>query len=125
MRILIKQIHPCIAAFFLVWFLMSCGGNTSNSSSNDSPVSSQTSTVIGNITDVQPSSFFGLESLTLVDEDGNQWQFDGRDVAVPGFAASHLREHMILGMAIMVTYENDGGVLVVKDIKDASESTPP
>jgi hypothetical protein len=81
--------------------------------------------VIGNITDVQPSSFFGLESLTLVDEDGNQWQFDGRDVAVPGFAASHLREHMILGMAIMVTYENDGGVLVVKDIKDASESTPP
>ena len=91
----------------LMFVIVACGGGESTEPSIKGQKANELRTVEGLIQDVQSSSFFGLKSLAVVDDKGKSWQFEGEDIAIPGFAASHLREHMILGLRIVVTFEDD------------------
>ena len=59
-----------------------------------------------------------LESLTLVDENGTRWMFEARGRQVEGFTPSHVREHMVLGQPVRVTFHRENGALIINDITD-------
>jgi hypothetical protein len=79
-----------------------------------------TQKVSGLITDVKASSLLELESIEVLDDEGVQWRFQasrgGLTSDIHGFTPSHLREHMVQGARIVVTYVKDGGVLIIVNI---------
>lgn len=74
--------------------------------------------VRGLILEVNAKSLLELESLSLEDEDGTIWLFEGGGRTFPDFTPSHIREHMVTGQRISVTFERDGDVLTVVDVAD-------
>ena len=75
-------------------------------------------TVTGRLRDVGQSSFLGIGHLLVEDLDGNMWEFEGRDLVIPEFSPSHLRDHMLLNLAITVEYAEVDGALVIVSIID-------
>ena len=84
--------------------------------SDDSRV--QEDTIHGLIRDVQVRSLLELESLTVEDEDGGLWVFEAWGKRLTGFTPSHLREHMVLGDQVTVTFHREDGILIVDDLSD-------
>ena len=76
------------------------------------------SEVRGMVQAVEPRSLLEIESLTVVDEEGAVWVFQGGTRTPPGFTPSHLREHMLLGESVSVLYHAEGETLVIDDITD-------
>ncbi len=91
--------------------LMACGGDSSSRTV-------EVESVRGLILEVNARSLLELESLRLEDEDGTIWQFEGGGRPFPDFTPSHVREHMVTGQRISVTFERDGDVLTVIDVAD-------
>lgn len=87
-----------------------CGGGPE-------PAPLQTS-VTGLIQEVEPRSLLEIGSLTVVDGSGTVWMFKGGDRASAGFSPSHLRDHMLSGLPVRVTYHREDGSLVIDDITD-------
>ena len=92
---------------------LACGGN----SARDSAIEAA-ETVQGFLQEVKSVSLLELESLTLVDERGTRWTFEASGRQVEGFTPSHLREHMVLGQPVIVTFHRENGALVINDITD-------
>ena len=67
---------------------------------------------------MEASSLLELESLVVEDDDGVEWAFEGRGGSFVGFTPSHLREHMVLGMRITVTFHREDGALVLDEVGD-------
>lgn len=84
--------------------LASCGGDTES--------------VRGRIVEVVPASLVDLDSLTVEDDQGARWTFDGRGERFDNFSPSHLREHMVQGTPVTAWFEKKEGVLVLKEIAD-------
>ena len=76
------------------------------------------SEVRGMVQAVEPRSLVDIESLTVVDDEGVVWVFQGGPRTPTGFTPSHLREHMLLGEPVSVFYHADGETLVIDDITD-------
>ena len=76
------------------------------------------SEVRGMVQAVEPRSLLDIESLTVVDEQGVVWTFQGGPLTPAGFTPSHLREHMLLGEPVSVFYHAEGDALVIDDITD-------
>lgn len=93
-----------VALAMLVLALAACGGE-------------ETESVRGAIVDVQESAPFILGSIDVQDEGGTLWHFEARG-ELEGFTPSHLREHMVQGLPVSVTYDEDGGTFVVVSITD-------
>jgi len=56
--------------------------------------------------------------LTLEDETGKRWNFEGGG-KFAGFTPSHLEEHMTLREQVTVGYEEDAdGVLIILSVSD-------
>ena len=68
--------------------------------------------------EVMPASLVDLDSLTVEDDQGARWTLDGRGKRFDNFSPSHLREHMVQGLAITVRYHEEGEVFVIDDITD-------
>lgn len=105
----------------LLFITVSCGGVSESNRDMEPPQDAQTHTVTGRISDVKSSSFFGIDSLTLADDRGVKWEFEGRDIVIPEFSPSHLRDHMLGGQPIVVEYRRDGESLVIVGISDGAE----
>lgn len=107
-----RQIQPVapglsvlyVALVLLVLALAGCGGEEAES-------------VRGAVVDVQESTPFILGSIDVQDEDGKLWHFEARG-ELEGFTPSHLREHMVQGLPVLVTYDDDGGALVIVSVTD-------
>ena len=95
--------------------LIACGGD---SGSDTSAQAGHEETVRGLILEVNAMSLLELESLRLEDEDGTIWLFEGGGRTLPGLTPSHIREHMLAGQRISVTFERDGAVLSIVDVAD-------
>lgn len=78
----------------------------------------ETQSVRGQVLQVEARSLIELEALELVDDAGEVWRFEGRGIAVPGFAPSHLNEHKLLGQPVEVFYHREGDALVLRNITD-------
>ena len=87
----------------LVLAMAACGGE-------------ELKTVRGAVVDVQESVPFQLGSVDVQDENGTVWHFEAR--GFEGVSPPHLREHMVQGLRVSVTYREDGGALVVVTITD-------
>jgi len=76
-----------------------------------------TETVIGRLIDVQSSGLLVLDSIEVIDEDGRQWKLES-----PGdlshFTPSHLRQHMVLGEQLRVSFHRDGDALIIDRLSD-------
>ena len=72
----------------------------------------------GLIVDVAAESLLELTSLTVEAENGTRLTFETRSTAIPGFSPSHLREHMVLGLLVTVTFHRDNGAYVLDDLTD-------
>lgn len=78
--------------------------------------------VRGVVTDVQARSLLELESLQVVDEQNTVWEFRPGPQVVTGtghdYTPSHLRQHMVQGVPIIVTYTERDGVLTIVSISE-------
>lgn len=84
--------------------LAGCGGDTER--------------VLGRLINVQSSGLLALDSIEIVDEEGRHWVLEG-----PGdfghLTPSHLRQHMVLGERVEVTFHRAGGRLVIDRLRDS------
>ena len=78
--------------------------------------------VRGVVTDVQARSLLELESLRVVDEQNIVWEFRPGPQGVTGtghdYTPSHLRQHMVQGVPIIVKYTERDGVLTIVSISE-------
>jgi len=72
--------------------------------------------VVGQVTNVVPSSVTVLAELELVDADGVVWQFEARGFV--GQTPSHLQEHAAMGQSLRVEYFEEDGHLIISAITD-------
>ncbi len=70
--------------------------------------------VVGNVIEVTARSVVEVETLKIVADDGETWEFTGGEF--PGFTPSHLEEHQALGDPVRVFYarEEDGSLRIVR-----------
>ena len=74
--------------------------------------------VTGQVLNVKQSSMTIISSLTLEDDSGKRWTFEGGGV-FSGFTPSHLLEHRALGEPVTVEYEETGsGILQIVRLAD-------
>ncbi|MCL0099280.1 hypothetical protein M1O55_00185 [Dehalococcoidia bacterium] len=85
-----------------------------NSERNQPP--HRTEIVRGLVFEVNAKSLLEIESLTVVDNGGNTWNFNAGKFR--GFTPSHLNEHRVVGVPITVTFHSENGDLVIEKISD-------
>ena len=59
-----------------------------------------------------------LAALEIRDEAGKRWTFEARGKRFALFTPSHLNEHQVLGLPVVVHYHNEADALVIDDITD-------
>ena len=80
--------------------------------------------VSGVVLNVTARSLTQIDVLTVRDKSGVTWDFQGG--AYKGYSPSHLREHMLQGLRVTVSYREENGVLVIDEVADyMPEATPP
>ena len=80
-------------------------------------------TVIGHVTDVSAKSLLEIDVLTIEDGDRVVRDFSGRGYR--GVSPSHLRQHMLQGLQIVVTYRDNGEDLLITEIRDHAPGATP
>ena len=87
------------------------------------PTGSAEATVTGHVIDVSARSLLEIDVLTIEDEEGAEWSFSGRGYR--GVTPSHLRQHMLQVFQVVVTYREEGGELVIEEIRDYTAGATP
>ena len=80
--------------------------------------SAKQSKLTGIVLDVAIGSLTQIETLSVQDDTGAKWNFEAEGYR--GWLPSHVRDHMVQGLPIIVTYHEEAGVLLVDEIEDAS-----
>ena len=112
MPIKYRNLFPIAAlCALLMAATLACDGGAAD----DAP---PTQSVRGQVLHVDARSLLELEALELLDERGVAWRFEGRGIAIPGFAPSHLNEHKLLGQPVEAFYYREGDALVLRNITD-------
>ena len=97
--------------------LEGCGG-----ASEESAESHRSFT--GMVTSVEARSLLEFESITVADESGVVLDFHAGGRRFGEFTPAHVREHMLLGDPVEVTYRQSGDVLLIVSLQDASDEWP-
>ena len=79
----------------------------------------------GFIMEFAPRSLLDFESIKVVDESGTVMEFHSGGRRFSHFTPSHIREHMVLGQGVVVSYREDGGVFHIVEITDAPAAETP
>lgn len=76
--------------------------------------------VVGVVTEVT-GDLSGIESFVVLDAEGESFKFQPRTgLLVMGAPPSHLRDHVVSGEPVRVTYhENSAGELMADEVEDA------
>ncbi len=83
-----------------------------------SAIPAGTKSVTGQIVSVEPASVTTISFLTLVDDSGKEWIFEGEST-FSGLTPSHLEEHRALREPVIVEYEATAdGVLKILSVSD-------
>ena len=85
----------------------------------------QLSVFSGLILEFVPRSLLEFESIKVVDEAGTVMEFHSGGRRFSHFTPSHLREHMVLGHSVVVSYREDDGVFHIVEITDAPAAETP
>ena len=82
------------------------------------PIETEPDTVTGQVVGIEQGSITTISQLTLEDETGKRWNFEGGG-KFSGFTPAHLEEHMTLREQVTVGYEEDAdGVLIILSVSD-------
>ena len=73
--------------------------------------------VRGHVVDVVVRNFTEVESLRIRDEAGKIWDFRGAEGFI-GFTPSHVKEHQLQGLSVLVSYVREGDTLVAVRLAD-------
>ena len=82
-----------------------------------------TAAVTGVVIDLSGDALNDIDSLILQDESGATWEFVLKGQG--GATASHLREHIVLGLPITVSFHEKGDELVVDRLEDYTPGETP
>ena len=96
----------------LVALALGCGGGDSSSSSGEER------TIRGRLTDVRAASLLEVESITVETETGESYVLEAGNRVFSGFTPSHLREHMLQGTLVTVTFHQEGERMALDDVRD-------
>lgn len=94
---------PAVALVVLLGALTACAGGEER--------------VHGLLVDVQSSGLLELDSIDLIDDEGNRWTLDGSGT-FGDLTPSHLRQHMVLGERVEATFHREGDRLVMDRLVD-------
>ncbi len=73
----------------------------------------------GLITSVEARTLLDIESIEVTDDTGASLEFHARGRRFAEFTPSHVREHMLQGLGVIVTYrKSDDGALRIVGIRD-------
>lgn len=75
--------------------------------------------VTGLVVEFASGSLTQIKEFSVQDYSGSRWHF--RAEGYQGWVPSHLRDHMVQGSPITVTYHQEAGVLIVDKIEDARD----
>ena len=79
----------------------------------------------GLVLELVPRTLLEFESIKVVDEAGTVMEFHSGGRRFAHFTPSHIREHMVLGQGVVVSYREDGGVFHIVEITDAPAAETP
>ena len=91
---------------------LGCGGGDEALSSGEER------TIRGHLTDVKAASLLEIESITVQTETGESYVLEAGNRIFSGFTPSHLREHMLQGTLVTVTFHQEGERMVLNDVRD-------
>ena len=75
-------------------------------------------TVRGYVVGVESKTLLELDFVQVRTEAGETIEISARGKHFPGFPPSHLREHMMQGLPVTVSYHRENGELVLDDVRD-------
>ena len=78
----------------------------------------------GLVTSVETRSLLEFESITVASESGVVLDFHAGGRRFEEFTPAHVREHMVLGDPVEVTYQKSGDMLLIVSLRDASAELP-
>jgi hypothetical protein len=103
-----KTLIVVMTTLLVIW-AVACG-----SEEQPGTPAAEQSTVTGVVLDVAAGSLTQIETLSVQDDTGTKWDFEAEDYR--GWLPSHVRDHMVQGAPIIVTYHEEAGVLYVDEI---------
>ena len=110
------SVDVAISAFVIV-ALVGCDGTP------DNPEAVHL-TFTGLVTSVDSRSLLELESIVVADQSGRVLQFHANGNRFEAFTPSHVREHMLIGDPLVVTYTRSGDRLLIVSLEDAFAGPP-
>ncbi len=78
----------------------------------------------GTVHNYEAKSLLELESITIADRSGERREFFADGLRLEEFTPAHVREHMVLGDPVEVTYRESGDRLLIVSLRDAFDETP-
>ena len=81
-------------------------------------------TFTGLVTAVESRSLLAFESIDVADQSGSVTKFNSGGQRFEEFTPSHVREHMLAGDLVEVTYRKSGDDLIIVSLRDVP-SWPP
>ena len=101
----------------MTWALL--GGGVISCSGADQPLAPERlEEVRGLVVKVEARSLLELESLTIEGVEGTRWTFITRGRIPAEFTPSHVRDHMLQGLTVTVTFYRESGTLVLHNLAD-------
>ena len=101
------RLATAVAALLLVCaFVAACDGG------------SDVRTARGYVVGVESKSLLELNLVRVRTEAGETIELSAKGKLFPGFSPSHLREHMVQGLPVMVSYHREDGELVLDEVRD-------
>lgn len=111
-KFFLKQVLKSFVIVVALVFGASCG------SDRDRPEFSEW-VFEGLVTGVEARTLLDLESIEVTDETGRSLKFHAGGQRFTEFTPSHVREHMLQGLGVIVTYRQaDDGTLYIVGIRD-------
>ena len=111
-KFFLKQVLKLFVVAVALVFGSYCGGDGGGTKASEAVFE-------GLITSVEARTLLELESIEVTDDDGKSLEFHAAGRRFVEFTPSHVREHILQGLGVIVTYrESDDGALHIVNIKD-------
>ena len=111
-KFFLKQVPKLSVVAVALVFGSYCGGDSGGTSTPEGVFE-------GLITSVEVRTLLDLESIEVTDDTGTSLVFHAGGQRFVEFTPSHVREHMLQGLGVIVTYrKSDDGALYIVTIRD-------
>ena len=111
-KFFLKQVQKASVVAVALVFGAYCGGDGAGPEASEAVFE-------GMITNVEARTLLDLESIEVTDDTGMSQVFHSGGQRFVEFTPSHVREHMLQGLGVIVSYRrSDDGTLYIVTIRD-------